>query len=187
MTPAFGSQQFRTALSSYPTGVVIVCADSPAGPVGMTCNSFTAVSLDPPLVAICPAQASSTWPLIRAAGRFCVSILSARAEQIGTRFARRDADRFTGTHVHARSHGPAISDALAWLDCDLYDEFPAGDHSIAVGRVIALDQLDEQAAPLVFWHSAYRTITHATSRADTTDPLDVRRLTAALSPSFVTG
>lgn len=187
MPEAFSPERFRTVLSSYPTGVVIVCADSPAGPVGMTCNSFTAVSLEPPLIAICPAQTSTTWPHIRAAGRFCVSVLSARAEQISTLFARRTADRFTGTYVHARSHGPAISDALAWLDCELHDEHPAGDHTIALGRVVALDRLDEQAAPLVFWHSTYRTVTHTPSRTQTTDPLAVRRLAAALSPSFMAG
>jgi 3-hydroxy-9,10-secoandrosta-1,3,5(10)-triene-9,17-dione monooxygenase reductase component len=148
---------FRRVLSSYPTGVVVVCADSPSGPVGMSCNSFTAVSLSPPLIAVCPADTSTTWPGIRATGRFCVSVLASDSAEICAQFARKGADRFAGVDVRPRSHGPAIGNAVAWLDCELYDEIRAGDHTIALGRVVALE-MREEAAPLVFWASRYGTV-----------------------------
>ena len=145
---------FRKVLSLYPTGVVVVCADTPEGPVGMACNSFTAVSLDPPLIGVCPAESSSTWPAIRSAGRFCVSVLAADGAEISSRFARKDGDRFADTAIDQRSHGPAISSAIAWLDCDIYDEVRAGDHTIALGHVVGLERREE-AEPLVFWSSTY--------------------------------
>jgi 3-hydroxy-9,10-secoandrosta-1,3,5(10)-triene-9,17-dione monooxygenase reductase component len=154
---------FRRVLSSYPTGVVVVCADSRQGPVGMSCNSFTAVSLSPPLIAVCPADTSTTWPSIREAGRFCVSVLASEAEEICARFARKDTDRFAGIDVRPRSHGPAISNAVAWIDCELYDEFQAGDHTIALGRVVALERC-EKATPLVFWASGYGTVARSPDR-----------------------
>ena len=148
---------FRRVLSSYPTGVVVVCADAPRGPVGMSCNSFTAVSLSPPLIAVCPADTSTTWPGIREAGRFCVSVLASDSAEICAKFARKGADRFAGVDVRQRSHGPAIGNAAAWIDCELYDEIRAGDHTIALGRVVALE-MREEAAPLVFWASKYGTV-----------------------------
>lgn len=148
---------FRRVLSSYPTGVVVVCAYTPQGPVGMACNSFTAVSLDPPLIAVCPAESSTTWPAIREVGRFCVSVLAADDAEISSRFARRSGDRFAGTSIDQRSHGPAISTAIAWLDCELHAEVRAGDHSIALGRVVGLERRDD-AEPLVFWSSTYASL-----------------------------
>jgi 3-hydroxy-9,10-secoandrosta-1,3,5(10)-triene-9,17-dione monooxygenase reductase component len=145
---------FRTVLSAYPTGVVIVCADADAGPRGMACNSFTSVSIDPPLVCFCPAKTSTTWPKIREVGRFCISVLGAHHEEICRRFARPEADRFQGTAVQPRLHGPGLADAAAWIDCILEAEHDAGDHSIAVARVCELDA-GTSVDPLVFWRGGY--------------------------------
>lgn len=145
---------YRNVLSHYPTGVVVVCAQTPAGPEGMACNSFTSVSLDPPLVAICPAKTSTTWPKLRDAGRFCISVLAAHHEPLSRLFARREIDRFAGTAVIDRPSGPGISDAAAWLDCALEAEHDAGDHSIAVARVQSLE-MRTGAPALIFFRGEY--------------------------------
>ena len=152
--PDIDRAQFRRVLSSYPTGVVVVCAEVPEGPVGMAFNSFTSVSLDPPLVAFCPAKASRTWAAIRATSRFCISVLAAHHEQTSRRFGRVGADRFMGVPTHARAGGPAVDDAVAWIDCVLEAEHDAGDHVIAVGRVLALAASQDTPA-LIFWRGRY--------------------------------
>jgi flavin reductase (DIM6/NTAB) family NADH-FMN oxidoreductase RutF len=148
------SRNFRTVLGHLPTGVVVVAARSRDGLVGMAANSITSVSLRPPLVSICPARTSSTWPRIRAAGRFCISILADHHEQTSRQFAAARDDRFAGVPWHERLSGPALDDAVAWLDCELHAEFAAGDHTIAVARVLDLSAADDGQA-LVFFRGRY--------------------------------
>jgi 3-hydroxy-9,10-secoandrosta-1,3,5(10)-triene-9,17-dione monooxygenase reductase component len=148
------SDLFRQVLSVYPTGVVVVCSETERGPQGMACNSFTSVSLKPPLVAFCPAKSSTTWPRLRASGRFCISVLASHHEPISRLFARREIDRFAGTAVLARRYGPAIADAAAWVDCVLEAEHDAGDHSIVVALVHNLEARGT-IEPLVFHRGGY--------------------------------
>ncbi|MGD9734291.1 MAG: flavin reductase family protein [Solirubrobacterales bacterium] len=147
---------FRHVLGHYPTGVALVTADRPSGPVGMTCNSFTSVSLRPPLVAVCPAKSSETWPEIRRAGRFVVNLVHSDHEEVVRHFAAKGADRFASVSYHRRECGPAIDDALAWIECRLDAEHDAGDHTIAIGRVTAL-QAREGVEPLVFFRGEFGT------------------------------
>src|SRR5437867_9216722 len=90
------SAEFRTVLGHFATGVTVVTGRGPDGPVGLAANSFTSVSLDPPLVLVCMARTSSTWPVLRAGGRFAVSILGEHQEHLGRRFGARAGDRFEG-------------------------------------------------------------------------------------------
>lgn len=152
--PTIDSSLFRQVLSHYPTGVVVVCSDTEDGPHGMACNSFTSVSLDPPLVAFCPAKSSKTWPRLRASGRFCISVLASHHEPISRLFARREIDRFAETKVTARRYGPAIAEAAAWVDCVLEAEHDAGDHTIVVARVHDLET-QGPIEPLVFYRGGY--------------------------------
>lgn len=105
---------FRDILGHFATGVVLITAQTPKGPVGLAVNSFTSVSLDPPLVALCVAHTSTTWPAIRASGGFAVTILGERQAELCHTFSVRAADRFpvkTG-----RSATPAIpSRTMGWL------------------------------------------------------------------------
>jgi flavin reductase (DIM6/NTAB) family NADH-FMN oxidoreductase RutF len=157
---------FRHVLGHLPTGVTIVTAHGAEGPVGMACNSFTSVSLAPPLVSFCPALTSTTWPSIRDAGRFCVNVLGGHHEDICRTFALRGVDRFAQGGWHERSGGPGLDDAAAWIDCDIQALHDAGDHVIVVGRVLALEAAERQAPPLVFHRGVYGSFVRSTDEGE---------------------
>src|SRR5712691_1349617 len=90
------SARFRTILGHFATGVTVVTGYGADGPSGMAANSFTSVSLDPPLVLVCVAHSSSTWPSIRASGHFAVNVLGEHQEDTGRRFGAKSGDRFEG-------------------------------------------------------------------------------------------
>jgi 3-hydroxy-9,10-secoandrosta-1,3,5(10)-triene-9,17-dione monooxygenase reductase component len=147
--------RFRDVLGHLPTGVTIVAAHGREGPVGMAVNSVTSVSLDPPMILVCPARTSTTWPAIREAGRFCVNVLSCHHEDLTRRFAVK-ADRFAGVAYESRPAGPALSDAVAWIECEHEAEHPAGDHFVVIARVTGLDVAPAgPLEPLVFFRGHY--------------------------------
>jgi 3-hydroxy-9,10-secoandrosta-1,3,5(10)-triene-9,17-dione monooxygenase reductase component len=148
-------ERFRTVLGHLPTGVTVITAYHRDGPVGMSSNSFTSVSLDPPLVLFCPAKSSATWPKIRASGSFCVNIFAAQHEQASRQFSRVGIDRFAGVSWHERAAGPALDDAVAWIECAIDAEHEAGDHLIVVGAVRNLDVREGEVEPLVFFRGQY--------------------------------
>lgn len=152
--PRVPPSEFRHVLGHLPTGVTVITAYTREGPTGMAANSVTAVSLEPPLILLCPARSSATWPLIRAARQFCVSVLAAHQEGVARGFAARGADRFAGIGWHPRRGGPALDDAVAWIDAELLQEHDAGDHTIAVARVVAVDA-SAGRVPLVFFRGGY--------------------------------
>lgn len=149
-------QTFRRVLGHLPTGVSVITGNCLDGPVGVSCNSVTSVSLDPPLIAFCPARTSETWPALRRSGRFCVNFMAEHHEGLIGAFARKRVNRFTGVRHHPRLCGPALDDAIAWLDCELRAEHEAGDHFIVLAEVIALDAR-AGGAPLVFFRGRYGT------------------------------
>jgi 3-hydroxy-9,10-secoandrosta-1,3,5(10)-triene-9,17-dione monooxygenase reductase component len=150
---------FRGVLGHLPTGVTIISTVGADGaPVGMTCNSFASVSLDPPLVAFCPARSSETWPRIREVGRFCVNVLAHHHRDTSVVFSKRRVDRFAGVSWHDRAGLPALDDAMAWIDCTLQDEHEAGDHLIVVAAVETLEATPAtDLQPLVFFQGDYGT------------------------------
>jgi 3-hydroxy-9,10-secoandrosta-1,3,5(10)-triene-9,17-dione monooxygenase reductase component len=149
------AHRVRRVLGRFPTGVVLVTADTPDGPTGMAVNSFTSVSLDPPLVSFCAARTSSTWPRIRVTGAFSVNILGEDHAGLSRRFAQKGADRFAGLgHRPGGTGAPVLDGVAAHLDCELHDVHEAGDHVIVLGRVVHLDA-DERVRPLVFHGGDY--------------------------------
>ncbi|MBS1883452.1 MAG: flavin reductase family protein [Actinobacteria bacterium] len=148
-------RHFREVLAHLPTGVSVLTADGPVGPIGMAANSVTSVSLSPPLMLFCPARSSTTWPDIRAVGRFCINVMAGHHEEVTRRFAARAVDRFAGVSYTDRPGGPALEDALAWIDCEMQDEHEAGDHTIVVARVTAIEAAGESFEPLVFFRGSY--------------------------------
>ncbi|MBS1870271.1 MAG: flavin reductase family protein [Actinobacteria bacterium] len=148
-------KSFRRVFSHLPTGVTVVTANGAAGPVGMAANSVVSVSLDPPLVLFCPAKSSSTWPQIRSAGAFCINVLAVHHEEVTRRFAARGAARFDGVAYDTHPAGPRLTDAVAWVACELHDEHDAGDHTIVVARVIDIEARRPVVEPLVFCRGAY--------------------------------
>jgi flavin reductase (DIM6/NTAB) family NADH-FMN oxidoreductase RutF len=125
----------------------------------MAANSVTSVSLDPPLVLVCAAKSSTTWPGIRASGRFCLNVMAAGHEAICRRFAAKGSERFGGVEWHSRPAGPGLDEAVAWIECALREEHDAGDHVIAVADVLALEAAGEAHSPLVFFRGRYGTFT----------------------------
>lgn len=149
-------KRFRQVLGQYPTGVCVITAiQEDKEPAAMVVGSFTSVSLDPPLVAFLPDRASSSWPKIQGAGKFCVNILGADQEDVCRRLASKAADKFIGTLYRLSPLGsPIIEQSVAWIDCDLQAIHEAGDHYIVIGRVHDL-QIEQGGLPLVFFQGSY--------------------------------
>jgi flavin reductase (DIM6/NTAB) family NADH-FMN oxidoreductase RutF len=145
---------FRAVLGHFATGITVITAMDGDEPVGIAANSFTSVSLDPPLVLFCAARSSTTWPRMQRAGHFTVNVLDEHQEEICRLFATRGADRFGQIGWHADAHGPILDDVHAYLDCTVEAEHEAGDHVIVVGRVQALG-LTADAGPLLFYQGRY--------------------------------
>lgn len=128
----------REVMRSYPTGVTIVAAcDAEGVPFGLTVNSFSSVSLDPPLVLVCIGRASSCHDRLVSAPHFAVNILSSQQESLASRFAGDPSDeRFDGVKWSLSAAGvPIIDGAVARLECSHHEVLVAGDHSIVLGRV----------------------------------------------------
>jgi flavin reductase (DIM6/NTAB) family NADH-FMN oxidoreductase RutF len=142
--------EFRRVMGRFPTGVVVVAAQHAGQPYGMSVNSFASVSLDPLLLMFCASRDSNTWPYLRAAGRFAVSVLGAHQAEACRVFATRGTDRFATLPWSLNPSGqPVLDEAIAWFDCVLAEIIPAGDHEIVVGRVLDLRERGD-GEPLVF-------------------------------------
>jgi 3-hydroxy-9,10-secoandrosta-1,3,5(10)-triene-9,17-dione monooxygenase reductase component len=146
---------YRTVLGHFATGVTIITATSDGQPIGVSANSFTSLSLDPPLVLFCASKDSTTWPKIEAAGKFTVNILNEHQEDVCRVFATRGADRFSRIGWRPSANGsPILHDALAYIDCTIKDQYDGGDHLIVVGLVQELGVLSEEG-PLIFYRGGY--------------------------------
>ena len=133
----------------------MITAATEHGPAGFTCQSFSSLSLEPALVTFSPARTSSTWPLLREAGRFTVNILPAEHEHLAAQFARSGTDKFAGVdHSPSPLGNPVLDQALAWVDCELEREYDGGDHTIVVAAVRALSARAD-AEPLLFYKGSY--------------------------------
>ena len=150
------AQRFRHVLGHLPTGACIITTTDAAGhPLGLSCNSFTSVSLRPPLVSFCPAKSSTTWPRMRRGARFAVNVLAEDQHDLCRRFSLRGIDRFADViWTPSRYGNPLIKGALAWIDCDSIEEHDAGDHTIVVAAVLDLESA-EMTRPLIFFRGGY--------------------------------
>ncbi|OLR92035.1 flavin reductase [Actinokineospora bangkokensis] len=145
----------REVLGHFASGIVVITATTPAGPVGFTCQSFASLSLDPPLVSFSPARTSTTWPVIRGIGKLGVNVLAEDQRDVSAAFARSGTDKFAGVAWRPGPGGaPLLEGTCAWLDCELWNEYDGGDHTIAVGHVLDL-AADPTKAPLVFHRGSY--------------------------------
>lgn len=140
--------QFRQALGRFVTGVTVVTIDAADGPMGMTVNSFTSVSLDPPLVLWCPARASRRHAAFTTAEHFAIHVLDEGQLPLARRFASGSGSFGAGAAGPNPEGVPVLDDVLARFDCRLETLHEAGDHSIVVGRVLRARQ--RPGAPLVF-------------------------------------
>ncbi len=147
---------FRAVMRRVPTAVTVVTTIVEGKPKGFTANAFASVSADPAMILICVNRQARSHPLIAAAGHFCVNILRLDQRAIAERFASHDvADPFaTIAYRIDRSGSPVFDDALAYLDCELANDYEAGTHTIFIGRVLACVARD--GAPLGYFNGDYR-------------------------------
>ncbi|UUU22964.1 flavin reductase family protein [Streptomyces sp. DSM 40750] len=166
--------EFRRVLGHFATGITVITApgaptaptvsgapatdDSEPGehpddrPAGFACQSFSSLSLDPPLVVFMVGRTSTTWPRIARAGVFCVNVLGADQGELCRRFAVSGTDKFAGVaHEPAPVTGsPRLIGAPSWIDCAIHAVHTGGDHLIVVGRVEALGTGGDESGPLLF-------------------------------------
>jgi 3-hydroxy-9,10-secoandrosta-1,3,5(10)-triene-9,17-dione monooxygenase reductase component len=157
MSPASttASAEFREALGRFATGVTIVTTRDEAGnDVGLTANSFSSVSLDPPMVLWSLSRRSLSLPTFMQTSYFAVHVLASNQDELSNRFATRGADKFSGLKI-ARGHGdiPLLADCSARFQCRSAYKYEGGDHVIFVGEVLTFDHSDRK--PLVFHGGRY--------------------------------
>jgi len=151
----FDGKEFRRTLGAFTTGVTIMTTVDEAGrPYGVTANSFSSVSLDPPLILWSQALTSSSYEVFRENERFVVNILAEHQIHVSNQFARSGGDKFQGVAVSAGLGGvPIIDDCSAYLECVKVAAHPGGDHVIYIGRVERIHRGPNR--PLAFGDGRY--------------------------------
>ncbi len=151
-----GPERFRAVMGHFATGVTVVTASSSDGPVGMTANALTSVSLEPLLLLVAFDNASRTLPVVRETGRFGVNVLTADQEALAHLFAAKtpENEKFAGIPHSVHEGIPVLDGALAWLGCRLERLVPAGDHPIGIGAVESAEA--GVGEPLIWYRGDYR-------------------------------
>lgn len=153
------SQTFRNALSAFPSGVTIVSTtDSEGRHWGFTASSFSSVSMNPPLVLVCLANTAESHPAFLAASRYTINILAQDQKDFAMHFARKGVDKF-GPHAFRfgtveKPHPPMLPGSMAALVCSAHDVYAAGDHTVLIGEIEAVELV--QAQPLIYFNRGFR-------------------------------
>ena len=166
VSTTFNTRELRDAFGSFATGVTVITARRPDGePVGVTANSFTSVSLTPPLALWCIARDSASAVAFADGAVFAVHVLGAAQRDLALRFASRGSEKFpAGASLATHGHAPLVPAALCRIDCTVEQTVPGGDHLIVIGRVTAIDK--RPGSPLLFHGGRFGQLeTDATSPA----------------------
>jgi 3-hydroxy-9,10-secoandrosta-1,3,5(10)-triene-9,17-dione monooxygenase reductase component len=151
-------RRFRQVLGHFCTGVTVITTADDDGPAGFACQSFAAVSLEPPLVLFCPSRTSATWLRIARAGHFCANVLTGDQQELCRIFgtsAATGADKFADVPWSASSRGaPVLDGVLTWVGCTVQAVHEAGDHHVVIGRVTELGEC-RPGKPLLFYRGRY--------------------------------
>jgi flavin reductase (DIM6/NTAB) family NADH-FMN oxidoreductase RutF len=151
-------ERVREAFGIFPSGVVAVAAQVDGANVGLAASSFTSVSLDPPLVSFSVANRSRTWPTLRQADHLGVTILADHHGAVCRQLAGEVEHRFDGVVVTVTDDGAVtLDEGLAQFDCTIHNEVEAGDHTIVILRLHAVEHADN-SQPLVFHRSAFGSV-----------------------------
>ena len=152
-----GPDRFRSVMGRFATGVTVVTATTPEGPVGMTANAVCSLSLDPLLLLVAFDNDARTLRVVRETGRFGVNVLAAGHEDLARLFASKTPEREKFADVPHTVHDgiPVIEGALAWVGCRLEQLIPGGDHTIGIGAVEAAEA--GHGEPLLWFRGGYRT------------------------------
>lgn len=149
------AQTLRQAYGRFPTGVVAIAAQVDGERLGFAASTFVPVSLDPPLVAFCVQNTSTTWPRLAGAARLGVSVLGSNHSGAARSLGSRTGDRFAGLTTQTTREGAVFIDgATAWLDTCIHETVSAGDHAIVLLRVRGLT-VRPQVSPIVFQASTF--------------------------------
>jgi flavin reductase (DIM6/NTAB) family NADH-FMN oxidoreductase RutF len=147
--------EFRRTMAEFASGVTVVTAMHAGEPVGFACQSFSSVSLAPPLVLFCVGRRSRTWQGIRTTGRFCVNVLAEDQNELCVRFGSSRGPRFDSVEWTSSPWStPSLPGALARIHADVHAVHPAGDHDIVIGHVVALER-PRAERPLVFFRGRF--------------------------------
>lgn len=147
---------FRNTMGQFCTGVVIATGTLRGEPAGFAAQSFVSLSLDPPLIGLCPGKSSSSWPKLRDSGNFCINVLGSDQKAICDIMAKTGIDKFSALNWRAGKTGsPILDGVIAYIDCELVAEHDAGDHTVAIGRVVDLAVCAPEKAPLLFFQGNY--------------------------------
>jgi flavin reductase (DIM6/NTAB) family NADH-FMN oxidoreductase RutF len=150
------SEEFRRACGRFATGVTIASVlDANGSPHGLTVNSFTSVSLDPPLILICLGHAVTCIDAFRSSRHFGINVLAEGQQALSDRFARKGQDRFEGLEWYRGPSGvPLLEGVLAAIECRVHQRFTSGDHDIFVGEMIHMRA--SEGRPLLYFAGRYR-------------------------------
>jgi 3-hydroxy-9,10-secoandrosta-1,3,5(10)-triene-9,17-dione monooxygenase reductase component len=149
---------FREVFGRFATGVAVITSAGSAGAGGMTANALCSLSLDPLLALVCFENRARTLPIVREAGRFAVNLLASDQEELAGVFASKlpEAEKLDGV-AHRLEHGvPVIEGSIAWAVCELQESIAGGDHTIVIGRVIAMGLGD--GTPLLWYSGRYHAL-----------------------------
>jgi 3-hydroxy-9,10-secoandrosta-1,3,5(10)-triene-9,17-dione monooxygenase reductase component len=150
----FDQARFREVLGHFATGITIVTATEEGQPVGFSCQSFAALSLDPPMLIMAPAKSSTSWPRIARAGAFAVNILGEHQEAVCRAFAVSGGDKFDGVEwTPGMTGAPLIAGSLATVECTLGTIHEGGDHELVTGHVVNMEI--GEGSPLIFYRSGF--------------------------------
>jgi 3-hydroxy-9,10-secoandrosta-1,3,5(10)-triene-9,17-dione monooxygenase reductase component len=145
----------RSVCGLFVTGVTVVTSGAIGRSIGATVNSFTSVSLDPPLVLFCLHKESRLRSVVEESRTFVINFLGGRQERLAWTFSKRDTAAIQNVAHHRSADGmPILSEALAFLACRLVNEFEGGDHTIFVGEVVELGAPRENHEPLIFFRGS---------------------------------
>ena len=148
---------FRQVLGQFCTGITIITTTDNSVPSGFACQSFAALSLEPPLVLFCPTKVSRSWHAIEASGRFCVNVLTENQRELCARFGSKEPDKFAGVDWHPSPLGsPVLDGCLAHIDCTVHSVHDGGDHFVVFGAVQSLSEVPAvKPRPLLFYRGDY--------------------------------
>jgi flavin reductase (DIM6/NTAB) family NADH-FMN oxidoreductase RutF len=155
----FSSRQFRDALGLFPTGIAVVTAAAEDGSVGgLTVNSFTSVSLDPPLILVALARSIASFAVFERATHFAVSLLRDDQRHVSAAFAKSDLAKWQGGHhrTGTETEAPIIHPNLVAFECETHARYDGGDHRLLLGRVIRIENAPDGPNPLLYYRGQYR-------------------------------
>lgn len=154
-------REFRDTVGCFATGITIITTvDVDGSPIGLTANSFTSLSLDPPMILFCLDNKVASFDAFRADGHFAVNILSTGQQDLSNRFAKSGPDKWDGVAFDTWDTGsPILPDCLASMECKVSSINEGGDHVIVVGEVVRMERAEADVKPLLYFRGGYSNLT----------------------------